>query len=284
MKQKINKLKKQNNNMKKTGIMMIVMLICFSTIVSASLHKDLVSFEGRSCTLVDVKGTDSPAKDELMARFNLVNYCGSSCDYGACNIVLDYEPYGDEVSANFDFVSGFSTLAYNKDVDSIFVLAQDEYSLEKKILDLVAYYPDHSILTAVDDMVTFPESYFDEYAAGSVTPSEPVFPDGCSDNPLASIYGFNEAFYGNPVNGSMSSSCAMDSSANQSLLIFPYCEDDELELVFRYCECDDSATACVVKSYDVFHYINNFGTNKRLTNRLIDTQFIGSVVRSWVDN
>lgn len=270
----INKLTKKRNNLKIMIIIMMAMLVILVSfsIVSASMYDTLNSLKGKNCTLTQRDSISPAIRTALINKFGL-----TTTGVRNCSFVVDYLPLYQNTKdligmSDFWYTPPWYTEInhlFNGTQEYIFILGQNSSALNI-IANLTVNYENYNILKR-QNTAMFPEIYF----SGEIPPEEEGFL-GCSDNPSASAYEFNQAFYTQPSPGSVSSFCV-----DENELIFVFCEGNILSTESISCECNQRK--CLPGYKEIPYWIASIGEYDRFAGGIVDNNFVDFVVSGWIN-
>lgn len=254
------------NKMKKIIIVSatLAMLVCFLGIVNASLYNEIQQLQGRNCNLEDY-GKVSFSETELINKFGLTGG-------GNCTFILDYllyEPNTMDLVRFLDPLFGEIEHIITEDHEYLLLLGKNHSALEG-IVNVAANYENYeNRLIKAEEVIGFIEM---------PEPDEPPADDNCVDNSFENIYVGNNGSYGIGENFAyFNSSCF-----REDILLYHYCEGTEHHFFGWSCNCVEGK--CVADVSEVFGWIDLFETYLGLGGRKVDSDFLYSAIKSWINS
>ena len=264
----------KTKNKTKIGII-ILSLILVLPMISAGMYETLQSFESRNCNYLNPDGVSF---SNLQSKFGLVSGGGDDCV-----VVFDITP----LSVASDFGIGkpwYSRVDYLKNgtTDYLFILGKD-YSTISEMIDFITNYETYQsyIVTPDENYPYFTLSsknsifLFENFLTETYDPLHTGLRDeNCAMNGIESVYLGNGGSYDG---GSFSPMCI-----DENTLEYPFCISEVFWESSFDCNCQNDK--CIADSNDIYYYFSSFGSYSGPNSRIIDNDFMNSVLDSWLDN
>jgi hypothetical protein len=261
-----NKIKNQKN-MKKMIILVLILLIGLPVFVNANMYDTLQSLELRNCNLINEKEINDPQLDDLVLRFGLQEFGDNNCSF-----VVDSYPYGPLAQEFIGVSPEISELDYviNWDEEYLFLLTNEENegTLYPPLFELLFNYQNYEpFLNKFRNWVpVHEEADFDIYT--------PV-PNNC-------VSGGGNLYVGNSISyTNLSGQVVIENSLcfNDNLLFYPYCENQTSSFLSQECNCN--VDRCIASFNEVL-YFGFFYDRMSPRGLLIDEDFFDSAIKSWI--
>lgn len=258
---------------------MILSLILVLPMISAGMYEVLQSFESRTCSYQDPDGiSSSPSFTALQSKFGLVYDPSADCVF-----ILDVTPLSDATDFAL-YAPWYAYTAYKIDnsIDYLIITGKDNTAINEMMDFIVGYDttyqyyvkeydPNYLLSFSMGNYIYLPEGFFTGgYNADYTGPDD----ENCVMDGVESIYSGDG---GSSDEGSFAPSCV-----DANTLEYPFCFAEDKWTSYFNCDCQNNK--CIADRDFLFGYLSNMGNYMGPDGRMIDDEFINSVIISWLNN
>jgi hypothetical protein len=245
-------------------IFFMVGIICFSTLVAASLYNDFWSYSYYKVNLTDYGKSNFSAFESRYATNG----------YSYYNIVLDYGEFENATAV----AVGKSTENYYgeiKVVDSIVYVLGYNLSALTEVVNLLTNFESHTAVLRDNYAIWFDDTYFRMHELGyNLVPYDYNDPyKNCYDAVSYSRYQNNSGTYGS-LSTPFSSVCTSDGE-----LYYPHCSNGVFTVSYEYCKCSENK--CIGTITDIFNLIATYDSMGETTQIARDIKYATS---TWINS